>query len=80
MSFLGGGRNAAPTGGVNAEKMEMAITEYVHGFTTLHMTRSSGFLLYRLDTVTDFFNRMVQCVYRLKDLEILLMVRQVMSR
>ncbi|KAJ3560975.1 hypothetical protein NP233_g10487 [Leucocoprinus birnbaumii] len=40
MSFLGGGRNATPAGGVNAEKIEMAITE--------------------LDTVTDFFNRMVQ--------------------
>lgn len=29
MSFLGGGRPAAPPGGVNAEKIEMAITEYV---------------------------------------------------
>ncbi|PPQ98973.1 hypothetical protein CVT24_003469 [Panaeolus cyanescens] len=38
MSFLRGG--AAPQGGVNMEKIEMAITE--------------------LDTVTDFFNRMVQ--------------------
>ncbi|KAJ3508305.1 hypothetical protein NLJ89_g5831 [Agrocybe chaxingu] len=38
MSFLRGG--AAPSGGVNTDKIEMAITE--------------------LDTVTDFFNRMVQ--------------------
>ncbi|KAK0208509.1 Tim10/DDP family zinc finger-domain-containing protein [Desarmillaria ectypa] len=39
MSFLGGGPRAGPSGGVNPEKIEMAITE--------------------LDTVTDFFNRMV---------------------
>ncbi|KXN83555.1 Mitochondrial import inner membrane translocase subunit TIM10 [Leucoagaricus sp. SymC.cos] len=39
MSFLGGGRSPAPAGGMNSEKVEMAITE--------------------LDTVTDFFNRMV---------------------
>lgn len=41
MSFLGGrGGNPAPSGGVNLEKVEMAVTE--------------------LDTITDFFNRMVQ--------------------
>ncbi|KAF8898364.1 Tim10/DDP family zinc finger-domain-containing protein [Infundibulicybe gibba] len=38
MSFLGRGAQA-PAGGVNVEKIELAITE--------------------LDTVTDFFNRMV---------------------
>ncbi|KAF8168322.1 Tim10/DDP family zinc finger-domain-containing protein [Crassisporium funariophilum] len=42
MSFLRGGGNPAPSGGVNIDKIEMAITE--------------------LDTVTDFFNRMVQSV------------------
>ncbi|KAH6917614.1 Tim10/DDP family zinc finger-domain-containing protein [Coprinopsis sp. MPI-PUGE-AT-0042] len=42
MSFLGG-RGAAPAGGVNYEKVEMAVTE--------------------LDTVTDFFNRMVSSCY-----------------
>ncbi|KDR84772.1 hypothetical protein GALMADRAFT_233113 [Galerina marginata CBS 339.88] len=39
MSFLGRGNGPAP-GGINTEKIEMAVTE--------------------LDTVTDFFNRMVQ--------------------
>ncbi|KAJ8084276.1 protein transporter tim10 [Marasmius tenuissimus] len=39
MSFLGGGARSSPSGGINNEKIEMAITE--------------------LDTVTDFFNRMV---------------------
>ncbi|KAJ3815020.1 Tim10/DDP family zinc finger-domain-containing protein [Lentinula lateritia] len=39
MSFLSGARPAGPTGGVNTDKIEMAITE--------------------LDTITDFFNRMV---------------------
>ncbi|KAG7099463.1 hypothetical protein E1B28_001313 [Marasmius oreades] len=38
MSFLGGARSS-PSGGINNDKIEMAITE--------------------LDTVTDFFNRMV---------------------
>ncbi|GLB36398.1 putative mitochondrial import inner membrane translocase subunit TIM10 [Lyophyllum shimeji] len=38
MSFLGRGSGASP-GGVNMERIEMAVTE--------------------LDTVTDFFNRMV---------------------
>ncbi|KAJ3718289.1 Tim10/DDP family zinc finger-domain-containing protein [Lentinula raphanica] len=39
MSFLTGARPTGPTGGVNTDKIEMAITE--------------------LDTITDFFNRMV---------------------
>ncbi|KAF9535559.1 Tim10/DDP family zinc finger-domain-containing protein [Crepidotus variabilis] len=39
MSFLRGG-SSAPSGGVNIDKIELAVTE--------------------LDTVTDFFNRMVQ--------------------
>ncbi|KAF5377460.1 hypothetical protein D9615_005176 [Tricholomella constricta] len=39
MSFLGRGPGNAPAGGVNMEKIELAVTE--------------------LDTVTDFFNRMV---------------------
>ncbi|KAJ3870159.1 Tim10/DDP family zinc finger-domain-containing protein [Lentinula novae-zelandiae] len=39
MSFLSGARPAGPTGGVNTDKIDMAITE--------------------LDTITDFFNRMV---------------------
>ncbi|KAF5368314.1 hypothetical protein D9758_002361 [Tetrapyrgos nigripes] len=39
MSFLGGARSSAPAGGLNSDKIEMAITE--------------------LDTITDFFNRMV---------------------
>ncbi|KAJ3990457.1 Tim10/DDP family zinc finger-domain-containing protein [Lentinula detonsa] len=39
MSFLGGARPTGSTGGVNTDKIEMAITE--------------------LDTITDFFNRMV---------------------
>ncbi|KAG6911759.1 protein transporter tim10 [Tephrocybe rancida] len=39
MSFLGRGPGNVPAGGVNAEKIELAVTE--------------------LDTVTDFFNRMV---------------------
>jgi len=44
MSFLGRGGNAGNSaGGVNSEKVEMAITE--------------------LDTVTDFFNRMVNSCY-----------------
>lgn len=59
MSFLGiGGNSASQSGGVNTDRIDMAITEYV-------------FLQYwppncfeyswnsRLDTVTDFFNRMV---------------------
>ncbi|KAH7880448.1 Tim10/DDP family zinc finger-domain-containing protein [Lentinula edodes] len=39
MSFLSGARPTGSTGGVNTDKIEMAITE--------------------LDTITDFFNRMV---------------------
>ncbi|KAF8078359.1 Tim10/DDP family zinc finger-domain-containing protein [Lyophyllum atratum] len=39
MSFLGRGPGNASSGGVNMERIEMAVTE--------------------LDTVTDFFNRMV---------------------
>ncbi|KAG5639305.1 hypothetical protein H0H81_004507 [Sphagnurus paluster] len=39
MSFLGRGPGSTPAGGVNMEKIELAVTE--------------------LDTVTDFFNRMV---------------------
>ncbi|KAG2023793.1 hypothetical protein CC2G_001408 [Coprinopsis cinerea AmutBmut pab1-1] len=43
MSFLSGRGAAAPSGQVNYEKVEMAVTE--------------------LDTVTDFFNRMVSSCY-----------------
>ncbi|THV05976.1 hypothetical protein K435DRAFT_711894, partial [Dendrothele bispora CBS 962.96] len=39
MSFLGGARSSTSAGGLNNDKIEMAITE--------------------LDTITDFFNRMV---------------------
>ncbi|RDB28870.1 Mitochondrial import inner membrane translocase subunit TIM10 [Hypsizygus marmoreus] len=40
MSFLGRGPGNATNGGINMDKIDMALTE--------------------LDTVTDFFNRMVQ--------------------
>ena len=30
MSFLGGGARSSPSGGINNEKIEMAITEYVY--------------------------------------------------
>ncbi|KAM6497922.1 Tim10/DDP family zinc finger domain containing protein, partial [Amanita muscaria] len=43
MSFLGRGGSVANNGGVNSEKIDMAMTE--------------------LDTVTDFFNRMVNSCY-----------------
>jgi import inner membrane translocase subunit TIM10 len=57
MSFLGRGGNV-PNGGINADKIDMAITEYVLSFACCH----SFSMLHRLDTVTDFFNRMVSLV------------------
>lgn len=36
------------------------------------MTQLNFYFVYRLDTVTDFFNRMVQFVYQLNNLETLL--------
>lgn len=57
MSFLGGSR-AAPANGINHEKIDMAITECVPVPTV--PPRIS--FLSRLDTVTDFFNRMVSYV------------------
>lgn len=59
MSFLRGG-SSAPSSGVNPDKIELAITEY----DVLKMYHSSADGVYRLDTVTDFFNRMVQLVER----------------
>ncbi len=57
MSFLGGSRSAS-NGAINTEKIDMAITEYV--FPVLLVPNS--YVFYRLDTVTDFFNRMVTYV------------------
>jgi len=57
MSFLGRGGNV-PAGGVNPEKIDMAITECV----LFILTHFSYLTRYRLDTVTDFFNRMVLSV------------------
>lgn len=61
MSFLGrsGGINNNPTG-VNPEKMEMAMTEFVSTSSILLSARLT--FTSRLDTVTDFFNRMVSLV------------------
>ncbi len=78
MSFLGGGRGAAPAGGVNTDKIEMAITEYatrLNRFTGIRLK----FFLCRLDTVTDFFNRMVQCVNYWKVADNFSYLPQVMS-
>lgn len=59
MSFLSGARPAGPTGGVNTDKIDMAITECVLLFLVhFSITR----LWIRLDTITDFFNRMVASV------------------
>jgi len=59
MSFLRNG--AAPSGGINTDKIEMAITECVLLFLSFGRGLLTG-LYFRLDTVTDFFNRMVQSV------------------
>ena len=59
MSFLRNG--AAPSGGINTDKVEMAITECVLLFLSFGRGLLTG-LYFRLDTVTDFFNRMVQSV------------------
>ena len=47
-----------PNGGVNPDKIDMAITEYVPSLACCHFFST----LHRLDTVTDFFNRMVSLV------------------
>jgi len=63
MSFLRSGNSAAPSG-VNLDKIEMAITECVHFSSQLSFFffLKKKLIVYRLDTVTDFFNRMVQSV------------------
>ena len=62
MSFLGG-RSNANTGSVNYEKMEMAVTECVPDSPPRWQSRDRALIhCYRLDTVTDFFNRMVSYV------------------
>ena len=58
MSFLGRGPGNASAGGVNADKIDMAITEYV----CLIALQATLLTSSRLDTITDFFNRMVSSV------------------
>ena len=60
MSFLGrGGSINNNASGVNPEKIEMAITEFVSNSSVVSPCLIS---ISRLDTVTDFFNRMVSLV------------------
>ena len=58
MSFLGRGPGNASTGGINADKIDMAITEYVWLIPLQATLLTSN----RLDTITDFYNRMVASV------------------
>jgi hypothetical protein len=66
MSFLGG-RGAAPSGGVNADRMEMAVQEsvqFMHSFPYILIDVPS-----RLDMITDVFNRLVSSVFLLASRE-----------
>jgi len=58
MSFLGRGPGNASAGDINADKIDMAITEYV----CLIALQATLLTSSRLDTITDFFNRMVSSV------------------
>ncbi len=58
MSFLGKSGSINNATGVNPEKIEMAMTEFVSSSSTLARLIFTS----RLDTVTDFFNRMVSLV------------------
>jgi import inner membrane translocase subunit TIM10 len=60
MSFLGRGPGNAAAGGINADKIDMAMTEYVVCFEISSLAILTP---NRLDTITDFFNRMVSSVY-----------------
>ena len=56
MSFL---KNpTAP--GVNIDKIDMATTECVHNFSSQPLL--FFLIVYRIDTVTDFFTRMLESV------------------